>query len=154
MKQRAFTIVVAILVTVLLAVIGFGLLASQSIQARGAHLVPLVSQARALAEAGMEDARVKLEKDPWFPFPAGDEQSVISYTEELSSISAPGDVLGSYTVTVDRSHRRLPSRLMLVTSVGTVGEIRNPRARYVLRAEYEVDTMEVRLWEEGSEPVP
>jgi len=56
------------------------------------------SQARALAEAGLEDARVKLQRDCEFPPASSMEQPLYCYAEKLGGA-------GVYQVRIDSTHR-------------------------------------------------
>ena len=103
------------------------------------------ARARGLAEAGLEDARVKLDKDVNFPPPGDVDQTLFTYTEEVRDYS--NKIVGYYTVTVD-SRWKVPKNppdptapsVVLVTSVGSLGtDPLKPEASFALRMELDVD---------------
>ncbi len=101
MRRRAFALIVVLMVLVMLVIVGMALMGRRAPQYEAAQQANLEIQARALAEAGIADARVKLEKDPNFP-PVGDrDQKIFSYSEPVFSLQPPGDLVGYYLVTVD-----------------------------------------------------
>lgn len=123
-------IAVLLLLSVLLTM-GLALQASQVERYRGASSATQRAVALSLAEAGLEDARVKLEKDPLFPPPGTTEQEQFTYSEDL-------DEQGSYTVTIDRTYAGAPHRILLLRSVGCAGKRGSPLARHALIAELDL----------------
>lgn len=109
------------------------------------------AQAKALARAGLEDARIKLGKDVLFP-PPHDEQEFFSYSEDV--LTTAGDFLGTYTVIIDLRYevpqRDLPppnediivyEGVYIVTATGKVGErAQVPVAERTLYGELDIDT--------------
>lgn len=89
------------------------------------------AQARSLAEAGLEDFRAKLERDPQFPPLQDIEQTVFEYEETVPP-------QGGYQVRSDVSLRKDPWRLVLVRSRGYLGDIRQPRLLVTLEGEFDV----------------
>lgn len=136
-RQRAFILILCLMIAVLLLVMGMGFLGKRSSQYRGSRLSAPALQAQALAEAGLEDARVKLLKDQDFPPEGADDQTVFSYTERLTDLS--GNPVGLYTVTVQTRDRDLPVGIIDIQSAGTVlDENGRPVAHRVLAAELDV----------------
>ena len=131
MKKRGILLVTALMVTVVLLLIGMGLLGSQSSRYEAAKQSSYISQARQLALAGLEDARMKLELDINFPPPPGPEQTAFSYSETL--ITTPYQ--GTYSVLVDMTYATDTASYIVINSVGTVGSPTEPTAQYRLRAE-------------------
>ena len=134
--RRGITLVTSLLFLALLMVMGLAFLSKRVGQYRGALAVRSAAQARAIALAGLEDARVKLDKDFAFPPPAGIDQLSFTYTESMRDIA--GAEVGSYTVTVDRSLSKWPYALVRLTSVGTLGPVDDPLARRRLYAEIDI----------------
>lgn len=137
-RPRGFLLITSLLVCVVLLLIGMGLLGSQVSRMEAAKQSGYTAQARQLALAGLEDARLKMELDIEFPPPPGPGQHVFSYSENLAIPTAPGNdpVAASYLVTVDMTHATTdPERYITVTAVGTVGPSIKPIAQYRLRGE-------------------
>ncbi|MCL5773825.1 MAG: hypothetical protein M1536_05535 [Firmicutes bacterium] len=95
-----------------------GLLSIKATQYKVAILEKNFSIARTLAEAGLEEARVKINKDLNFP-PEVAEQSIYSYTEEV--VNSDGERIGVYQVSVDMSKDKSPDYYIIITSTGIVG---------------------------------
>lgn len=138
-------LIISLLLLLLLMLGGMVLLGQRAAQFRGAALVPKTAQARALAQAGLEDARVKLEKDLNFPPPGDQNQTIFVYNEPVRDLD--NVLVGYYVVTVD-SRRRTPLQppnplepsLVVVTSVGRLGpDPLQPEAACALSLEVEVD---------------
>lgn len=135
MKPRGFLLITALLSVVVLLLLGFGLLGSQAARFRGVTRAAESAQARALAMAGLEDARTKLENDVSFPpAPAGVGQNVFSYSERMD---LPG-TMGSYTVIIDRSYEGLPYQVLHITAIGSLGRLDIPTAQHTLKAELDL----------------
>jgi hypothetical protein len=109
-----------------------------------------VAQARALAVSGLEDLRVKLAKDPFFPTGIGDEQVIFTYTETVTTLSSPPTKVGSFQVTVDRSHRDLPDKVLRLESVGIVGGYHAEAPRFAIYAELDLRDFSFKVWQEGA----
>lgn len=136
-RRRGFLIILSLLLITLLLVIVMGFMSSRSLEFSSTGRVQAMAQAQALAEAGMEDARVKLEKDVFFPPVVGFGQSTFTYTEDLADPET-NQVLGTYTVTVDVFRRSAPYCVIKVLSVGSAGPRQDPIARYRIYAELDV----------------
>jgi Tfp pilus assembly protein PilX len=117
------------MLSIVMLLLGLGFLNRRVSQYRGAYQTTYSVMALQLAKAGLEEARVKLEKSLDFPPQSGLDQKAFSYTEVLTPD------LESYTVTVDLSLKDQPFTIVRITSVGTSGPINQPRARRMLRAE-------------------
>lgn len=165
--RRGFALIMVLLLIILLVTIGMAFMGKRSPQYDAAYQAALQVQARALAEAGLEDAHQKLMKDLFFP-PLGDRnQTVFSYSEEVTEVGT-GDVVGYYFVTVDFSWSQLtPTPLesyppvITVRSQGVLGtDVTNPAATSRMKMEVWIDTdqvpkspMRVTDWvEEGELP--
>ncbi|MGE0492070.1 MAG: hypothetical protein AB7S38_22845 [Vulcanimicrobiota bacterium] len=151
MKKKGFMLVMCLLILAVVLVAGLGLLGSQAAKYRSSQRVVQASQAKALALAGMEDARVKLAKDVRFPPKRNKDknQFIFSYAEDLRDPNAtpPADQLG-YTVFVDYQLEREvfvqgddnPVRygLYRITTIGLVGPRGDPYASRVMYAEFDI----------------
>lgn len=143
--KRGFVLIFSLLLLLLLALGGMILLGQRAAQYRAAALASKTAVARALAQAGLEDARVKLEKDLNFPPPGDQDQTVFTYDEPVTDFD--GSVVGFYFVTVDSRHR-IPTQppapyepsVVTVTAMGRAGaDPKEPEAVYSLSMEVEVD---------------
>ncbi|MFN8608412.1 MAG: hypothetical protein U0931_12820 [Vulcanimicrobiota bacterium] len=143
--RRGFVLIFSLLLLLLLALGGMILLGQRAAQYRASVLASKTAVARALAQAGLEDARVKLEKDLNFPPPGDQNQVVFSYDEPVTDLD--GKLVGYYFVTVDSRHRtplqppapNEPS-IVVVTAMGRAGQDpKEPEAVYALSMEVEVD---------------
>lgn len=146
MKRRGMLLVVALLVLGVALLAGMGLMTSQVSNYRGVHSAEDSAMALCLAQAGLEDARLKLERDPLFP-PHGDgnlvepdtgskpqEQSLFTYSEDLF---LDGQRAGSYRVSIDSSFAA-GYQFLRVTSNGLVGPTESPSAQRVLKVDLDI----------------
>ena len=132
MRARGFSLSLILMLSVLMLLLGLGFLNKRVSQYRGALQSSYSLLALQLAKAGLEDARVKLEKCGRFPLGATTDQKFFSYTEILEPDRE------SYTVTLDLALVDAPFSIIRITSVGTSGPISQPRARRCLKAELDV----------------
>lgn len=131
MRRRGFVLLLSLLLVVLLLVVGLAFLGQKALQYRSAGEAQLAAQAKALAEAGLEDFRIKLQRDLDFPRYTID-QAVSAYSEQVSTI-------GSYTVSVNATYQMQPYAILVVTSLGEVGDsARQAVSRRALRAEVDL----------------
>ena len=147
-KSRGAVLIVTMFLVLFIFVLGLGLLGRRAPQYESATQATLEAQARALAEAGLEDARVKLNHDQDFPPPGDDGQEIFSYRETVLDVD--GQPVGYFDVQVDLSRKAAPAALIWVTSSGVVSDPLRPTTliRKILRAEYESS-----LLLRGSDPV-
>ena len=134
--QTGFVLAMVLMLSVLFLVIGIGFISSKAALYKGVGQSDLEAQAQALAEAGMEDARVKLDKDPDFPPPGGLDQFVFSYSENLLDTS--GNLIGFYEIQIDSTHRVYPYSVVKIRSIGRVGERGRPSAQHTIEAELDI----------------
>lgn len=143
--RRGFVLVFSLLLLLLLTLGGMILLGQRAAQYKAAALAPRTALARALAQAGLEDARVKLEKDLNFPPPGDNKQTLFRYDEAVRDLD--GVLVGHYEVTVDSRHA-VPDQppaayapsVVIVTAMGRAGaDPKAPDAVYGLRMEVDVD---------------
>lgn len=131
-RPRAFMLILVLFLLLILLTMGLAFLGTRVAQYRASVLSVEEAQARAVARAGMEDARAKLEMDLDFPPRGAEDQLVFTYSEDVTDVS--GTLVGSYTVTIDVRWRREPYQVLRITSEGQVGPRDEPFARSVLRA--------------------
>ena len=134
-RDRAVALVAALTIMALLLVLGAAVIRRQAEAYKSSNYVRQTTKAQALAEAGLEDARIKLEKDRFFPPPHAPDQLVFDYTETLTdSDGRPG---GGYSVSVDLSRASDPFFIILVRSTGLVEPEKDGGARQTLIAEFD-----------------
>lgn len=126
MKRRGFALIVSFLLLLVIFVLGIGFLSKRSALYRAALSTRAASQARLAALAGVEDCRVKLEKDLHFPPFGSLEQKVFTYSEGLANLA--GVEQGGYLVTVDKRLITQPFAVIRITSVGYTGPADRPLA--------------------------
>jgi hypothetical protein len=125
----------SIFLLLILLFAGLAFLSSKSSAYRGAAAAGPALIARGLAQAGMEDARVKLQKDLFFPPVVGEhEQNLFSYTENLSA-SGSSELTGTYTVSIDTRLAAPPYNVIRVTSIGRWAPPSGSSASHVISAE-------------------
>lgn len=145
--RRGSALVFALLVSVLIAIVGLYLIGARRGVYANARATVYATQARALALAGMEDMIVKLAKDSFFPTGVPDEQKIFSYQEVLRHPDNPAKVVGTYQCTIDRT--RDAENLIFLLSVGTVGSVKQPLARYRVASVLDLRTFSFSHWREG-----
>ncbi|MBS2038305.1 hypothetical protein JST97_25200 [bacterium] len=127
--RRAF-IVPALLVVAIFMVLCVGLLSRQPMRNLGAMQSQYQVQARQVALAGIEEARLRL---------AGDSAQTLTNTTFSRDLSeAGGAPVGSYLVNIDSSWCEEPFCVLRVESEGFYGAAIKPQARYVLRVTLDV----------------
>ncbi|MGE0489590.1 MAG: hypothetical protein AB7S38_10295 [Vulcanimicrobiota bacterium] len=132
-RKTGSVIVSALLILALLLVMGVGYLAQRASQYRGVRQAAAGASALSIAEAGLEDALGKLQKDPLFPPRLSAEEPVFEYHELFTEVD--GSPLGSYTVSVDTTRNRAPYYLLELRSVGRLGPDESPLATRTVSAE-------------------
>ncbi|MEW6278650.1 MAG: hypothetical protein AB1758_08525 [Candidatus Eremiobacterota bacterium] len=136
MRTRGFILVMALWLVLLLFVMGMAFLGSSAGRNRAAASAELSAQAYWVARAGLDDALTKLATNLRFPPRGADDQTVFSWSEDLTDAS--GAVMGSYTVMVDQTWTVAPYRVARITSVGRAGQRDAPMAQRVLRADLDL----------------
>lgn len=135
--KKAFVLPMVLMLCLILLVIGLSFLGARSLEYGSTPKYRQHARAQALAEAGMEDARVKLEKDQFFPPSGGYGQESFTYSEDVTDPD-DGSMVGSYTVSIDISRRSQPFQIVRVLSIGTGGTRADPSGRYRIYAEMDV----------------
>lgn len=135
-RRRGFLLIMTLLLCVIMFIFGVSMMSQRVSQYRAALDIGLASKAQAIARAGIEDALIKLAKDPDFPPAGSEDQRIFTYSEVLRDKS--NTVIGSYTVTLDRTYAELPYALLLVTSTGISGPAPSAAASRTITAELDV----------------
>ncbi len=122
----------------LMLVLCLAQLMRQPYQYRSAQQSISSAQARALAQAGLADFRLKWIHDAHFPpeFPEG--STLFTYMEQMRHWQT-GDLIGHYRVTVEAQWKWAPYRLYRVTSQGIVGPSDNPSGLFVIEAMLDIE---------------
>lgn len=134
-KQRAFALLVSLLLMALLLVLGMAMLSKQSYRYRAARLAAESSAARGLAEAGISNTQSKIDHDLLYPPPDQRYHDEYSYSETIYDVDGLTAV-GHYEVTIDRRWMDPPRGVLVITSRGFP---RDTHASYQIRAELDVD---------------
>lgn len=137
MKKRGGVLIAVLLLLALLLIIGMALLGKESYHLQAAGQTAHSEAAYELAMAGLEEARVKLDKDIRFPPHRDSEQPTFSYTEEVADVDG-GPVVGRYEVTLDRRWEGPPYQVWRIRVVGTLGTLEDPLAQRTLTATLDV----------------
>ena len=150
-KKGGFLLVFSLLLTVIISLIALSLLQLRKASYASSQNAILAVQARALARGGIGDAWTKLGKDPFFPGGIGDEQKRFSYRENVTNDT--GEVVGSFTVVVDRTHR-FSHQIVKIESQGVAGDLGERSATFTIYTELSVDPDDFRFksWQEGAAP--
>ena len=137
-------LLMVLMIASLVMVLGVGFLSSNSPRYNASVYARASAQARALAEAGQEDARVKLQKDASFPPISSASQSTYSYRQTLTDDS--GNLIGSYVVTVDWTYLVAPYFIITVHSQGLVGaNPAEPLGNCILHARYDMHPIDAAV---------
>lgn len=142
MKRKGFALVLSLLISTLLLVLGMAFMTKQSYRYRLARLSAEAMAAKALAYAGLENSRVKLQHDMLFPPPDERYHDEYSYREVVCDLGSNNEV-GSFDVTVDRRWMDPPYEVIIVTSEGHPHQ---SVARYRIRAELDVKDSRSSFW--------
>lgn len=134
MRKRAFALIVVLLLAALLLVLGMAYMSKQSHRYRTARLAADAMIAKGLAEAGLEDTRVKLEHDLLYPPPDQRYHDEYSYAQTIYDLDGTSPV-GNFEVTVDRRWMEPPFQVMVLISEGHPV---NTRSYYRIRAELDL----------------
>lgn len=135
--RRGSTLIASLMVLGLLFVIGLAFLGKRAAEYRAAERAGAAAQARALAEAGLEDLRLKAIKDYDFPPRNADEQLLFVYSEDVFDTDGV-TFLGTYTVSIDRQFMREPYGVWRIRSVGSAGPREAPLGRCEIYAELDI----------------
>lgn len=138
-SRKGFALLVSLAIMTILLVLGMAFLYRRQAQYRAAAAAPYEAQARALCEAGLEDCRLKWQKDSHFPPRDSEDQKFFSYREALNDDG--GTPVGSFTVTIDFQMADEPYKVARVTSVGAVESSGQPLAQHKIMAEFDLSDL-------------
>jgi hypothetical protein len=116
--RRGSLLIAVLLTSVVLLMMGMAVLGVQSRQYKGVRLLRQAQVAKGLAQAGLEDAELKLEKDLDFP-PSVERQKIYEYEEEVFDVDG-SERIGSYIVTVNMENRESRG-ILTISSLGLAG---------------------------------
>lgn len=136
-RPRAFFLILALFVVTFISVLALAFLTGGPLNYRTSLTIKLEQQARWLAHSGIEDARIKLQKDPNFPPPMGPEGIFYSYAEQVTNLGG-GATIGSYEVIVDQSRATTPYFLIVLHSTGRI-VVQGDEIKRTVRAELDVN---------------
>lgn len=135
--RRGFLLITTFLVAILIFLVCGAMVHRRSRQYEAANNLVAGIQALALAEAGLEDARVKLNKDADFPPFGSEDQLLFSYVEQVFDLDGTTP-LGSYEVILDLRWREPPCQILRITSIGTSGRVDTPVAKREVTVELDI----------------
>lgn len=136
-SDRGSALLAVLLILSILLVLGIGLLSQRANQYEEMRRANEACQARALAQAGLVDVKLKLSKDRSFPPARPNGETRFTYSETMTDVD--GNEVGRYVVTVMTDTLLEPFYVMRVESIGLIGtEGANPRARYVIYGELDL----------------
>jgi hypothetical protein len=144
-QRSGFMLVLCLLILTLLLVSGMGLMSVQKYQHRAVSSDVLTLQALQLARSGLDDARIKLERDQFFPPTEATDQAVFTYSEDVS-LPSGGVYVGSYFITIDRTWSAVPYQILRITSTSSVGPRSAPLAQRTLHAELDENPASPTFW--------
>ncbi|MFN8614097.1 MAG: hypothetical protein U0931_41580 [Vulcanimicrobiota bacterium] len=127
-RRGGLALVLSLLLCAFLLVVGLALMTRQSQRYRDQGLAGRSAQALALAEAGLQDALLKVRCDINFPPLPQSDPPEFCYTEEVTGV-------GRYQVTVQTQALREPYWVLKVRSRGSVGPLSEPGAQQTLVGE-------------------
>jgi hypothetical protein len=137
--RHGFLMITVLMLSLVLFTMGIAFLGSRSGLYQSSYRATLASQARALARAGLEDARAKLDKDAQFPPPGANQQNTYNYDEDVIDLVS-GVYLGSYRVTLDNTANVTPYNVLKITSAGFAGPRSAPLASHIYTAYLDTST--------------
>ena len=136
MRRRGFLLAMVLFLMLLMVVLGLGFITSRQSRYGASVKAIALGQAKSLAEAGLEDARVKMERDLDFPPAASMDQTAFSYQEPV--LDPSGVLLGFYTVSIDTTYATAPYHIFRVRSTGSVGpNTQFPEGTCTISAEFD-----------------
>lgn len=141
MRRARYTsgaaLVLTLFVVAIIFVAGLGFLSSSVSEYRAAAQAGLGAQSLALAEAGIQDALLKLQRDQNFPPQSSEDQLVYTYQDTLEN--SRGDTIGTYEVNIDRTAYVLAQQLLIIRSTGRLGTLAAPTAERTLEVEIDMN---------------
>ncbi len=148
-RRKAFILILALFIVTFISVLALAFLGAGPMNYRTAMSVTLEQQVQWLARSGIEDARIKLQRDPDFPPAMGDEGQYFSYSEQISELGGSA-AIGSFEVTVDKSHSQDPYFLVILNSTGRLSR-NGQELKSSIRAELDISPTDRRSGHEDED---
>ncbi|MHC9539749.1 MAG: hypothetical protein AB9903_09515 [Vulcanimicrobiota bacterium] len=136
-REKGSLLIMSLLLSLVLLILGMAFLTVKSMRYKGSAMAGAYAQVSAIAEAGIEDARIKIAKDPEFPPPGDKDQNVFCYSESVLDIDGT-TLIGTYTVTIDSSMNYPPYLVIRITSTGLAGPLEEPYAKKTIETELDM----------------
>lgn len=134
-RRRAFLLITVLILSGILLVMGLAYLTGLIRRHQATSQMVLDSQAQALARAGLEEVRLKMNLDLHFPPQGSIGQESFNYSEPV--IDSRGRIVGSYEVTLDSSYLSSGYEVCIITVTGNLLSSVDPNrvvARHTYRA--------------------
>jgi hypothetical protein len=135
--KKGSVLIASLFLTIILMILGMAFLAVKASQYKKSTMRKDYALVNSIARAGMEDARIKMEKDQDFPPPGDDDQKVFSYWEIFYDIDGI-TILGTYCVTIDSTMAAAPYQIVKITSIGFAGPLEKPVVKKKIEAELDI----------------
>ena len=148
---RGSVLIFVLLLTALFFLLGVALISQSQGALKASQSSARAAEARALAWAGLADARGKLSRIFYYPPPGGDDQDLYSYTEDVRAVDSQA-VVGSYNVVVDVRTAESPYFLLRIRSEGVLGERTHPAGRSIVTAELDARTFQLLRFQDLGAP--
>ncbi len=133
-RRPGFALIVVLLIISLLLILGIGYIGRGVARYRAVRDTAVSSQARAIAIAGLEETRVKMDKDYYFPPQSAIDQQRMSFSERVTDLS--GQVVGIYVVTLSWVYEDDPYNMIILRSQGQVIRDGKVVGRRTIEAEF------------------
>ncbi len=130
-----------LLLLALLMAFGMAFLTQKSVLYEGAVADTHAVAAHSLARFGLEQVRVKLNKDLEFPPQSAVDQHFFTYTEKITDLDGTTEV-GTVRVALDLRYLNPPYEVLPVRCVGLLGTADDPKARREITAEFDLAEFE------------
>lgn len=127
----------ALFMVLLIFIAGIGFLSQASTQYRSVNETVHSTQVLAIAEAGISDALLKLQRDWDFPPRSANDQVIYAYLETLEGTA--GNRIGSFQVSIDRSLMLNAQNLLIIHSTGRLGPAEKPVSERTIRVEFDMN---------------
>ena len=149
LRRKAFILILSLFIVTFISVLALAFLGAGPLNYRTAMTVTREQQVHWLAVSGIEDARIKIQRDSDFPPPMGEEGLYFSYSEQVTELGTTTP-LGSYEVTVDKSHSKAPYFLVIISSTGRLDR-QGEEMKNTIRAEIDISPTDRRSGHEDED---
>ncbi|MBT9587617.1 hypothetical protein IV102_30020 [bacterium] len=117
-RQRGFLMILVLMLCGILLTMGIGFLSTISSRYQSTAQAVLDVQAQALARAGLEEVRLKMNLDAQFPPRGALGQEIFRYSEPV--LNPTGNVVGHYDISIDSSYLGTGCEVIILTASGRV----------------------------------